>query len=84
MVLTHFERKTLIDYICKTVLMNLLIKKYFIKCNKYRIFKNVKISYIFNKKLNFLLLVTTMAVVTIFRKEESIEILNILGLINNK
>ena len=28
MVLTHFERKTLIDYTCKTVLMNLLIKKY--------------------------------------------------------
>ena len=72
MVLTDFERKSLIYYICKKVLMNLWMKKiYFFKCNKYRIFKNVKIPYIFNKTLNFLLLVATMVVVTIFRKEES-------------
>ena len=58
---------------------------YCIKCNKYRKFKNPKISYIFDKIL--VLSITCGKCGSndqgIFKEEESTEILKILGLIKN-
>ena len=56
-------------------------KIYYTKFNKHRKFKNPKISYIFNKTLNPFLFVS---VVVMMKKDELIEILKILGLINNE
>ena len=59
-------------------------KIYFIKCNKYRKFKNPKISYLFNKALVLVIICDKCGSndEKIFNKK-SIEILKILGLINN-
>ena len=54
-------------------------------CNKYRKFKKTKISYIFKKALSPSIVYSKCGheCEKIFKEEESIEILNILGLINN-
>ena len=52
-----------------------LLKKNCFKCNNYKKFKNPKVSYIFNNSRNG---------IKIFKKEQSIEILKIIGLIDNK
>ena len=60
-------------------------KVYCIKCNKYRKFKNPKISYIFNVTLvlSFTCDKCGSNSITIFKEEESIDMLTILGLIDN-
>ena len=52
-----------------------LLRKICFKCNNYKKFKNPKVSYIFNNSSND---------IKIFKKEQSIEILKIIGLIDNK
>ena len=56
-------------------------------CNKYRKFKKPKISYIFKKKKKLSIFIVYSKrgyeYEKIFKEEESIEILKILGLINN-
>ena len=58
-------------------------KIYCIKCNKYRKFKNPKISYI--KTLVCPIICDKCGIIdeTIFKEKESTEILKILGLVNN-
>ena len=60
-------------------------KIYCIKCKKYKKFKNPKISYIFDKtlSLSFICDKCCSKDAKIFKEEESIKILKILGLINN-
>ena len=61
-------------------------KMYCVICGGYRKFKNPKISYIFEKTL-FLSIICSKCEnedEKIFKEEESIEILKILGLIKNK
>ena len=60
-------------------------KIYCIKCNKYRKLKNPKISCIFNGTLVLSIICGKCSNNndTIFKKEQSIEILKILALINN-
>ena len=60
-------------------------KFYRINCNKYRRFKNPKISYIFDKAYAFSVIFgyCSSEGKKIFKEEESIEILKTLGLINN-
>ena len=55
-------------------------------CNKYRQFKRTKISLIFNRTLILSIAYSKYGheYERIFIEEESIDILNILGLINNK
>ena len=54
-------------------------------CNKYRKFKKAKISYIFKKTLSLSIVYSKCGheYEKIFKEEESIEILKILGLIEN-
>ena len=56
-----------------------------IKCTKYRKFKNPKVSYFFNETLVFPIICRKSGSNndTIFKKEEFIEKLKILDLINN-
>ena len=56
-----------------------------IKCKKYRKFKNPKISYIFDKTLSVSIICDKCGSKDekIFKEEESIKTLKILGLINN-
>ena len=58
---------------------------YFLKKSKYRKFKNPKISHIFDKKLVLSIIYDKCNSndEKIFKEEESIEILKILGLVNN-
>ena len=60
-------------------------KIYYIKCHNYRKLKNLKISYNFDKTL--VLSINCDKSINkdekIFKEEKSIEILKILGLINN-
>ena len=68
------------------LLWNLFFKKiYCIKWDKYRKFKNPKISHIFDKKLVLSIIYNKCNSndEKIFKEEESIEILKILGLVNN-
>ena len=60
-------------------------KIYCFECNKYRKFKNLKISYIYNKTLVFSVVCDKYDSKneTIFKEEESFEIGKILGLIIN-
>ena len=60
-------------------------KIYCIKCNKYSSLKNPNISYIFDKTLVLSIICDKCSSEeeNIFKEEESIEILKILGLINN-
>ena len=60
-------------------------KIYCIKCNKYRSLKTPNISYIFDKTLVLSIICDKCSSEeeNIFKEEESIEILKILGLINN-
>ena len=60
-------------------------KIYCIKCNKYRKFKNPKISYIFNKTLVLSIICDKCGSKDeeLFKEEKSIEILKILILIKN-
>ena len=61
-------------------------KIYCVICGKYRIFKNPKISYIFQKKTLVLSTICSKCGNEddkIFKKEESIELLKILGLFKN-
>ena len=60
-------------------------KIYCVICGKYRKFKNPKISYIFEKTLVLTIICSKYENKDekIFKKEESIEILKILGLIKN-
>ena len=54
-------------------------------CNKYRIFKKSKISFIFLKKLSLSIVYSKCGheYKKIFKQEESNEILQVLGLTNN-
>ena len=54
-------------------------------CNKYRKFKKTKITYIFKKTLNLSIVYSKYGYEyeKIFKEEEPIEVLRILGLINN-
>ena len=54
-------------------------------CNKYRKSKKIKISYIFKKILSLSIVYSKCGheYEKIFKEEESVEILKILGLINN-
>ena len=54
-------------------------------CNKYRKFKNTEISYVFKKLLSLSIVYSKCSheYKKVFKEEESIEILKILGLINN-
>ena len=60
-------------------------KVYCIKCRKYRKFKNTKISCIFDTTLVLSIICDKCSSndKEVFKKEESIEILKTLGLINN-
>ena len=60
-------------------------KLYCVKCNKYRKLKNPRISYIFDELLSLSTICDKCGSndQKIFKEEESIEILKILGLINN-
>ena len=60
-------------------------KLYCVICGKYKKFKNPKISYIFEKALVFLIICSKCKKEgeKIFRAEEAIEILKIIGLIEN-
>ena len=60
-------------------------KSYCVICGKYRKFKNPKISYILEKTLILYIIFNKCKNKDkkIFKKEESIEILKILGLIEN-
>ena len=57
-------------------------KIYYVKCNKYGKFKNSKISYIFDKTLVLFLFMVSRVVM--IKKEELIDVLKILALINNE
>ena len=61
------------------------MKIYCSVCNKYRKSKNSKISYVFNKTLGLSIVYSNCCqeYKKIFRKEESIEILKIIGLVTN-
>ena len=59
-----------------------MIKIYCIVCDKYTTFKNPKKSYIFNKILGLSIFCSKYGN-EIFKKEESVEILKILGSITN-
>ena len=52
-------------------------------CNKYRKFKNHKISYIFKKTLDFSTVYSECVLKEIFKEEDSIKILKIVGFITN-
>ena len=57
-----------------------------IKCNKHKKLKNPKMLYIFNKKLVFYIIWQVWQQCSndkVFKEEESIEILKVLGLIDN-
>ena len=58
-------------------------KKYSFKCNKYRKFKNPKISYIFDKILLSFIICNKRSSNDEKIFKEDIEILKFLGLINN-
>ena len=60
-------------------------KTYSFKCNKYRRFRNPKISYIFDKTLVFSISWEKCGSMNekIFKGEKSIDILKIVGLIKN-
>ena len=59
------------------------MKMYCNVCNKYRKFKNHKISYIFKKTLDFSIVYSECGLKEIFKEEDSIKILKILGFITN-
>ena len=61
------------------------MKIYCSVCNKYRKSKNSKISYVFYKTLGLSIVYSKCGqeYKKIFRKEESIEILKIIGLVTN-
>ena len=83
------KEKILIDCKLKVVLMNLLKMKmkkiYCIKCNKYRKLKNLEISYIYNETLVLSIICSKCSNKKdrISKEEESIEILETLGLNDN-
>ena len=58
-------------------------KKYCIKCDKYRKFKDPKISYVLDKILVFSIICGKCGSNGEIKEEKSIEILKILDLINN-
>ena len=62
-----------------------MTKVYCTICDKYRKFKNLKISNIFKKHQVFLLFAVNVAMnIKIFKEQESIEILRLLGLITDR
>ena len=62
-----------------------MMKVYCNVCDKYRKFKNPKISYIFKKTLSLFIVYSKCCheYEKIFKEKESVEILKILGLITN-